>query len=31
MENRDTIFIFAGYKDEMNKFVDMNPRVGLLY
>ncbi|MBP3765550.1 MAG: AAA family ATPase [Bacilli bacterium] len=27
MESRKTVFIFAGYKDEMKKFIDMNPGI----
>ena len=27
MEMKETIFIFAGYKDEMKKFIDMNPGI----
>lgn len=27
MEKKETIFIFAGYKDEMKKFIDMNPGI----
>lgn len=25
LERNETVFIFAGYKDEMKKFIDMNP------
>lgn len=27
MERKNTIFIFAGYTDEMKKFIDMNPGI----
>lgn len=35
LEKKETVFIFAGYKDEMKEFIDMNPglqsRIGYYY